>query len=314
MELLNKQLAPILITVYNRETHFRNCVESLASNSLAKYSDLFIAIDAPYKDDDTELNNRIKTYSSQIKGFNSVTLLIRESNLGFKDNFFDAVNQIFNDYDRLIISEDDNVFSKYFLDFINEGLEKFRDNQQVFSVNGYRHLIKTPQEYREDFFFAKNFGAWGTGIWKDKWSQVDFNSIDFFKLFINPLDLLKFNNSVGDHVFSHILESKKKNVIYADSIINLHLFKYNLLSLFPSTSLVRNCGHDGTGIHCNVNQQLMNQEIAEYKINIINLEIKESIPHRKALNKLFKISLKSKIAKYIQYMFNNKGNNELHHM
>lgn len=294
--------APILLTVYNRESHFRNCVESLLDNKLAKNSDLYIAIDAPYRNDDIEANKRIKTYSSQINGFKSVTLFIRESNFGFKDNFFDAVNQIFKKHDRLIISEDDNVFSKYFLDFINEGLEKYKDEYQIFSINGYRHLIKEPLNYKEDFFFARNFGAWGSGIWKDKWNAVDFGSSDFFNLFLNPLYLLKFNNSVGDHVFTHIFESKKRNIIYADSVINLHLFKHHLLSVFPSKSLVRNCGHDGTGIHCNVNIQLMNQEIIEHKIVIKDIKIKESYEHRTALNKLFKLKLRVKFVKYLQYL------------
>lgn len=302
MTLKNSQLAPILITVYNRESHFKNCVESLSINELAKNSDLYIAIDAPYRNDDIEANNRIKIYSSQIKGFKSVTLFIRESNFGFKDNFFDAVNQIFNKHDRLIISEDDNVFSKYFLDFVNEGLEKYKAEYQIFSISGYRHLIKEPLNYKDDFFFARNFGAWGVGIWKDKWSKVDFDSKDFFNLFVNPLNLLKFNNNVGDHIFTHIFESKKKNIIYADSIINLHLFKHHLLSAFPSKSLVKNCGHDGTGIHCNVDIQLTNQEITERRIVIKDVKIEESHEHRIALNKLFKLKLRIKFVKYIQYL------------
>ena len=41
------ELAPVLISVLDRNIHFQNCVESLLKNPLAKETHLFIALDAP---------------------------------------------------------------------------------------------------------------------------------------------------------------------------------------------------------------------------------------------------------------------------
>lgn len=51
IHISNKELAPVLISVYNRINHFHNCIESLSKNKFADKTILFVAIDAPYRDE-----------------------------------------------------------------------------------------------------------------------------------------------------------------------------------------------------------------------------------------------------------------------
>ena len=53
------QLAPVLVTSYARLVHFKRCIESLSRNSLADRTSLYVAIDAPFREQDVSANKKI---------------------------------------------------------------------------------------------------------------------------------------------------------------------------------------------------------------------------------------------------------------
>lgn len=245
--------APILITVYNRNLHFQNCVESLKNCDLANQSHLYVAIDAPFRKEDVENNRIIKDYAKSILGFNKLTLLIRERNLGIEKNFHDAVTQIFNRYDKLIYSEDDNIFSTDFLSYVNNGLAIYRERVDIFSINGYNFPIIIPNEYQKEIYIWQGFSAWGVGIWKNKWEGIDWDFESAIKIintnlnnYSNVLDL----NSVANHYISALMTMIKLNRIHVDGYISMHHVVNKMYSVFPVVSRVRNLGHDGSGANC----------------------------------------------------------------
>lgn len=250
-----QHFAPVLISVYNRPKHFMECIDSLSRNSIASETPLFVAIDAPSREIDVEPNEKIRKYASGISGFKSVHLFLREKNLGARTNVLQAREIIFSEYDRLIMSEDDNVFSPFFLTFINNGLVHYEHNERVFAICGYNYPIRSPQGYQEDIYFAKAFSAWGYGLWKVKYNSIDWLTQSFWSDFKSPFFLRQFNRTVGDHVFPSLFVSKQRGSIYGDTAICTHLFKNDMVSAFPVVSLVRNMGHDGTGLHCGNNQE-----------------------------------------------------------
>ena len=174
--------APVLIPTLNRYNHFVNCVESLSACTCADQTDLFIAIDYPFKEEHWEGYNNICSYVERIIGFKSLTIIKRTKNLGARDNIFDARERIFNNYDRLILSEDDNTFATDFLLFINEGLEVYKNRDDIFSIIGYNFPIDIPNNYTNDVYLFNGFSAWGYGIWKEKWVKLewDINELENF--------------------------------------------------------------------------------------------------------------------------------------
>ena len=141
------KIAPILVTVYNREKHFKKCIESLKRCDLASKSHLFIAIDSPYRNLDIAANEKIIKYSKNITGFKQITLFIRPENYGTNKNGDLAREEIFNNYDRLIMSEDDNIFSTNFLVTINKCLEIYNSRKDIFSVSGWNMPFNFPKKY-----------------------------------------------------------------------------------------------------------------------------------------------------------------------
>ena len=155
-------LAPILVTVYNRFFHFQQCINSLKENYHANRSHLFVAIDAPYREKDKEINKNIVNYAKSIKGFKKTTLFLRSENLGNFTSVNLAIKDILNIHEKLIRFEDDNVFSTNFLEYMNDGLEFYRDDKSIFSISGYHYMINIPKNYEKDIYMARIFRM---GIW-----------------------------------------------------------------------------------------------------------------------------------------------------
>jgi len=126
--------APVLISVLDRDVHFKNCVISLVQNPLAKETHLFIALDAPFAEKHKIGHGKVLSFIKSIEGFKEVTLFRREKNLGSSLNQSMAMEDIFKRYDRLIFTEDDNIFSPNFLDFVNQGSELFKDRKDIFNL------------------------------------------------------------------------------------------------------------------------------------------------------------------------------------
>ena len=258
-----KNHAPVLLSAYNRPDHLRRCVESLSRCIGAEETRVFIAVDAPYRDEDVALNKKVLDYCSGIKGFKDVVIYVRSVNMGAFRNRKQARDDIFSHYSNLIMSEDDNEFSPCFLSFINNGLQRYAHDERVFSISGYTYPVKLTPIASEKAYVSNVFSAWGVGVWKDKFNAVDFETADFFDEFRNPLRFMDFNRKVGDHVFIHLLKAKRQGRIFGDTAMTYHMYKKGMVSIFPITSLVRNWGNDGSGIHCGMNEVYSGQEIDE---------------------------------------------------
>lgn len=295
--------APVLISVLDRDEHFKNCVISLAKNPLAKNTHLFIALDAPFTEKHKAGHSKVLTFIKTIEGFKEVTLFKREKNLGATANQALAMNDIFKQNGRLIFTEDDNIFSPNFLDFVNQGLELFKDREDIFSVAGHNYLIDIPVSYKSDYYIWTGFDAWGVGLWKEKWNSVNF-SVEQNR--INALSLKKIIglHAIAGHYVSALFQMAKFGVLHDDFAICLHLIENNMYSVFPTTSKVRNNGMDGSGENSGTSGFYSNQRIDE--ADRIQLVLDEGIRPNETiyqiLKKHFKLSNRKKIKYLLEYI------------
>lgn len=291
--------APILVTTYNRFEHFRRCIESLSKNVHASVSDLYIAIDYPSRDIDFKKNEEIVDYCNNIKGFRSVEIIRRESNYGSHLNMKMAREYIFTKYDRIICSEDDNIFAESFLDFINNALSIYCERDDIFAICGYNYPVDL-NSYEYDIYIHRSFCAWGFGIWRNKYYELDFNTNFFFEYYFNPVNILKTIN-IFSNVFCQLVDDKyNNNYITGDTSICFHSVINNKFSIHPVMSMVKNTGHDGSGIHCGVDLSgiFSNQRYeSKYDIYMPSL-IMECSSINRILKSYFNTSIKMKI-KYI---------------
>lgn len=285
--------APVLICTLNRYEHFKKCIESLMACKGSHKTDLFIGFDYPLHEKHSDGYEKIKSYLPSISGFKSINITYREQNWGINDNWENMINYVFEEHDRLIISEDDNTFSNSFLDFVNQGLEVYFNREDIFSISGYNYPFKVPTWLKHDAYLAPAFSGWGVGVWRSKYNKVDWSLERFNKLLNQNYKLIKNNYELW---LPNLLEIRDKQVSKGDGILLMHMIEHKMYSLFPTNTKVINWGHDGTGENGGYNDLYRNQKLIEESKQMIFS--KDLMPDPRMLNyfsKQLKIPLKEKI-------------------
>lgn len=255
---MKNSYAPILITTLNRFEHFTNCVESLKKCKLSGESDLFIALDYPLLSIHREGYLKILRYIDSIDGFRSINIIRRSYNFGSFNNSQLAIESIFERFESVICTEDDNVFSEDFLVFINQALSSYKDNKDIFSVCGYAYPVEINHSVSSDIYFWNGYSAWGVGLWREKYNLInwDWGSINktIHQFFKNPSKIYNFSK-ISDSYIPALLNMYNNKIIHGDIYISLFLFLRGMYSVFPINNRVRNYGHDGSGLNCGIDKE-----------------------------------------------------------
>ena len=302
--------APIFIPTLNRYKHFKKCVESLAKNKYAVDTDLFIALDFPLNETHWEGYNKIIKFIDIIKGFKTVNIIKRKENFGVLLNIQEGRKVVFEKYDRIISSEDDNEFSPNFLEYINNGLQKYEFDQSISAICGYKHPIELSKHYCNNYFFYKGFSAWGYATWRHKPIKLDYSSNELKKFIENKEYIIELNNISSRH-YKNILESIVKNEKrIGDFSAFLSNIEKNQSCVFPVISKVRNHGFDGSGVNCGdidtklfSSQEIDKEECFNYSSSfelLNNHEINDLF--KKYFNLTFKAKIKSLYFEYLYYL------------
>jgi hypothetical protein len=241
-------LAPIGVFTYSRKNHLRQTIEALKNNTLARESELYIFSDAAKPGDEDKILE-VREYIRGINGFKTVKLIERETN-GYLKNAREGIKQLLNVYGRCIIMEDDNVTAPGFLRFMNETLNFYKNDNRIFSISGYCPPITIPPDYTSDVFILRRFCAWGYGIWNDSYKKISYlDNAEVLNRFSNNREVEELSKYGEDLLNMILLEAAGKRD--ADDIkIFYHQFLNEKYTIYPRKSLVKNIGHDGSGIHC----------------------------------------------------------------
>lgn len=260
MENLNSPYAPIVVFVYDRYTHLQKCIEHLQKNPLASKSSLYIVSDAAKDNSVLEKVRQIREYTYNIKGFNSVTLIARSTNVGSFENVVQAYAELFKKHDRIIALEDDVLVSTQFLEYVNKGLDYFENDPKCFAVCGYFYPIKT-EESNSFIKLPSIFNAWGYGIWRDKWQKKQFK-FSVLKDYFKDKSARKYFLSEAIVVDNVIGDFYKLGKIPMDALIAYQMFLKKEFSVFPSKTLTINIGFDNTGENCTEDIRFASQKFS----------------------------------------------------
>lgn len=259
--------APVLIPTLCRFDHFKQCIESLSHCIWADKTEVFIGLDYPSKESHWDGYNKIKNYlETATLGFKKLHVIVREKNYGTTGQNSNALTlrrQVFKQFDRVILTEDDNIFSPNFLIYLNRGLEKFQDDRSVFAVIGYRHFY--PIKMSDNTFFRQNveFCAWGYGIWRNRYESLPpcdyfIKNFSFKKLFSIKRDL---GGNLALKYWSYYFRPFSA---WYDIPMGVYTYLMGMDLIMPTkASLVRNLGWDGTGENCTGPDSLVQQHMTQ---------------------------------------------------
>lgn len=241
--------SPIIIFAFNRVDTLRNTVSSLLNNEEAKESELFVYVDGPRKQKpgEAEKVKTVQEFVKTINGFKNVTYSFSEENKGLGTSIIAGVTEVINRYGRAIVLEDDLVSSSNFLAFMNDGLNRYENEQKVFSICGYTNKVKVPKGYDHDAYFCTRSSSWGWGTWADRWNTVDWELKDWSRY---KKMGRAFNRWGGSDCFRMLRSVKECGATSWAIRFGFFQFLQDKLSLFPIVSKVRNDGFDGAGTNC----------------------------------------------------------------
>lgn len=245
-----QNLAPIALFVYNRPEHTRRTLKFLQANLLAEESRLFIYADAAKTIDDEENVKEVSDLITKVEGFKSVKIIRQKQNLGLAQSIINGVTELVNEYGKVIVFEDDLLSSPYTLQYFNEALTQYQNEDKVMHISAYMYPLAFADDLPETFLY-RAVHSWGWATWKSSWSYFNPDIDDLMKQF----DAQKINqfSIEGKMNFWNQMKGFKagKNNSWAIRWY-ASVFLNQGLSLNPSKSFINNIGHDGTGIHSNV--------------------------------------------------------------
>lgn len=300
--------APIALFTYNRPDKTQRVLESLMQNKEAKDSELFIFSDGPKNEKAFEgvkanreyLHSLKKSFNSSNResaAFKSITIIEREKNWGLANSLIAGITDVINKYGRVIVVEDDLILSPYFLKFMNDGLEKYKDEDKVGAISGFVYPVG---EELPNTFFLKYFNCWGWAIWKRSWDLLNLDT----KYLLRKLRFRAKEFDYGGNGAYGNLYCQKIGLVNSWWVrLYASLFLADKLTLYPNVSLISNNGIDGSGTHSTSkdNHGYSKVLISSNAIEIFNPKIEESTVAKNIYITYFKSLLSKDKCIYTKY-------------
>ncbi len=250
MKIADVNYAPIIIPVYDRLEHLRDCINALLINRISAESALYIVSDAAYREDHNERIAQVRDYIRTISGFKEVKYFFRDKNLGAHESITSAIRDVLKAADRFIFLEDDIIVSSDFLQYMNDGLAYYQEDKNVFSICGFKIPFILSKKYDNDIYFYPCNSPWGFASWRDRWNSVN---LDYYNRYLElKKDAKKYKDfmSIGFYIKGILQADSWKEINATDLRVYYHMFQHNMCSVFPVVSKTQNWGFDGTGEHC----------------------------------------------------------------
>lgn len=265
---MSSEYAPIALFVYKRPEHTMRTVQALQANSLAKASKLFVFAEAPVDEKEQILTQHVAEIFTNLTGFNSVEFIPKTEHTGLANSIIGAVTSLVETYGKVIVVEDDMITSKYFLSYLNQGLELYEDDDSVASIHGYTPVNsgQLPESY-----FLRGADCWGWATWQRAWQKFNPNSADLLTKFSKKER--KIFDFSGSFPYYKMLKKQSQGKVdswairwYASAFLN------NMYTLYPNNSLVENIGLDGSGTHCGVEESSELKQDFELNLQKVTVE------------------------------------------
>jgi hypothetical protein len=268
--ILNDDLAPVVLFIYNRPGHTRKTLEALSKNVYADKTTLYVFADGPKPGAsaaDLEKIEETRRIVAERTWCKEVHLINREINMNLEDNVIDGVTTIINQFGKIIVLEDDLITSPHFLKYCNEGLVKYQDDKQIFSVNGFMFPIDFDVE-AETFLCPLATSAWGWATWANRWDKFEVEPKYNETIERNSFLSQRFN--FANYNYLAILRMNTWDIRWYYTA-----FIRNGLGVFPTKSLVKNIGFDNSGTHSGneqIKQELYMSPIEHKYLTELNID------------------------------------------
>ncbi|MBO5613032.1 MAG: hypothetical protein J5905_00835 [Prevotella sp.] len=265
---------------YHKENKFSQDNSSIPSDDSQSAS---LRKEPSASDDATQSNTPSLNIEGRGESFKSVTIIEREKNWGLANSLIAGITEIVNKYGRVIVVEDDLILSPYFLQFMNEALEKYKDDDRVASISAFLNPIDCEAP---ETFFLRYFACWGWATWKRGWDIL----INDDRVLLKRLRWKKIDFNIGG-------TGPFYGILYCDKIglndswavrFYASQFLAGKLQLFPGKTMAIQTGMDGTGTHSEDGEKTYcNMCVCDSPITLNDIPVEESREMYEAFSRFY---------------------------
>lgn len=198
------------------------------------------------KEGEIERNNEIRSWVNEIDWDCDLHTWFREECVDVYTSLRGAIDWLFDNEEAGIILEDDCVPTMAFFSFVDQMIEKFRNNNSVWCISGDNWFNYQSNEF--DYHFSHYHFMYGWATWKDRWKMIDWNN-------------LGIEESVNKHAYNSLYKTKEQIVYREREVIREKKFlentkcwdmywgivmdQHRALTVHPKINLVHNIGVSG---------------------------------------------------------------------
>jgi hypothetical protein len=241
------QWAPIALFIFKRPEHTRRMILSLQDCEGFADSQLYVFADGPRHPKDAGAVHAARSEARRLLGERAV-FVERAENLGVDESIIAGATQLCDEHGRVIVIEDDLVFSPNFLKFLNLGLQRYEHEPRVMQVCGYMFDVRQFQQRREAIFLPMT-SSLGWATWKRAWDLFDPDATGWRARLESAAEAKRFDLD-GHFRYARMLSHHMRTATPAWDIRWYYtVFSRHGLAMFPPRTLVLHTGFDGTGTH-----------------------------------------------------------------
>jgi hypothetical protein len=241
--------APIVVFVYNRAEVTLKTLESIARNREAAESEMIIFADGPK---DTATSAQQQAIAEVRKAIRSkewcktITIVESPVNKGLANSVIDGSTQVINQYGRMIAVEDDVIVSPFFLQYMNEGLEKYQNEQRVITLGSWNYYYDNPPA---DTYFIRLPDTIAWASWKRAWDNFETDTQKIYQQLKDRNLLDKFNLD-GRFPYENMIRQQLEGKVNSWAIrLTANALLNDQLSLYPAVSLSKHIGFGVDSTH-----------------------------------------------------------------
>lgn len=238
------KIATILFT-YNRSVHTKTVLQALFENEVLPEK-LFVFQDGKKESTNLEEWEKVNKEINKVS-YSNVEVVVSQKNKGLADSIISGLEQVFREYDAVVVLEDDCVPHPKFMSYMIDCLKKYEKEKDVYSVSGYAWPIDITQN-GEDAYFCQRFSSLGWGTWKDRWNQFE-RDYSLLKRILRDSHAKERLDIWGADLQSHLVGNITGKCDSWAVFWALKVIEKNGYCLSPFESLIENIGFDGTGVH-----------------------------------------------------------------
>ncbi len=239
--------SPICLFTFNRLDETIKTVEALKNNFSAPKHHLKIFSDGPRSSEESMKVQNVRNYIHTITGFRTIEIFESKENKGLATSVINGVSRVLESNESVIVLEDDLITSPNFLDFMQQALNFYRDDENVISISGFTmNLPSLPGS--KDYYFGYRASSWGWGTWKRNWQSIDWKISDYNNFIKNNVTKKAFKRGGSDLV--RMLQNQMKGKIDSWAIrFCYNQFQNDQKTVFPTVSKVASIGFGKNATH-----------------------------------------------------------------